>query len=334
MATFNDSSTGYSGVLPDDRNEARDDGLLNQYAHMYDVIKEDRYRVHAVSDEATARENADDVLDNKIAAEATTRGKADDNLASRISPLEAKFPITTDDISDGAVTADKIADGVIPSGSDVNIIVPTTVSQKSSVDGNGFAIGPNSYTKDGIVIGNTSRAISDGIAIGTSVELTSGVAIGNHARVSASGCVALGEYSSADEDSTVSVGYTDYIASKDFNRRIVHVGTPTNDNDAATKGYVDTAISPFTSLPDMEWGYTDSFDLGANSTSAITINFSTTKTEAPSVFVMPYCNYSGSVAVHVMVAVVDTSKAVIVVTNTSSDSLHNITLDWLAISGR
>lgn len=66
----NTRSTDYNGALPDTRTEAREDGALWEYAHMYDVIKEDKQRVAAVDEETAARKAAD-------AAEAKARADAD-----------------------------------------------------------------------------------------------------------------------------------------------------------------------------------------------------------------------------------------------------------------
>ena len=63
--------------------------------------------------EASARKAADTTLQNNIDAEETTRKAADTALQASIDEVNGKFPVTTDNIADNAVTSDKIADGTI-----------------------------------------------------------------------------------------------------------------------------------------------------------------------------------------------------------------------------
>lgn len=56
---------------------------------------------------------ADTKLQNNIDAEETARKAADTTLQTSIDKVKGKFPVTTDNIVDNAITSDKIADGTI-----------------------------------------------------------------------------------------------------------------------------------------------------------------------------------------------------------------------------
>lgn len=66
---------------------------------------------------------------------------------------------------------------------------------------------------------------------------TDALAIGAGATATGNNSVALGVGSTAAEDDVISVSADNY------RRRVVNVGEPTNEADAATKGYVDEAVA-------------------------------------------------------------------------------------------
>ena len=86
-------------------------------------------------------------------------------------------------------------------------------------------------------------------------------------------------------------------------------------------------------LPDVEYGYKDVGTLAAGSTTTTSIVFDSTKTEAPMVFVTPVAN-GNNLDISAYTQYTTTTNAVIVIRNNGSVSVSNITLDYLALSGR
>lgn len=341
MAVFNDSSTGYSGVLPDDRNEARDDGLLNQYAHMYDVIKEDRYREKAIESESVERTTADATLQKNIENESGERKTAD-------SELNAHIVMTQNKIDDVVSDIEKI-NSVQPR----NVISAPTVGNYSVAIGNGASAGDScvtvgtasksTSTSVTVGVGNT---VSDGVAIGVSASASNGIAIGRGAKATSDGTCAIGDNAKATYIYSTAIGagveternYEVRVGAKNYPRYVANVKDPELAQDAVTKAYLDNRISEslatyLATLPDIDFGYTSSFDLDAGKTKIVDFYFSSYKTEAPSLFVTPYCNVS-TASLSFVVTTVGTHNASVVVTNNSTSKISNITLDWLAISGR
>lgn len=87
-------------------------------------------------------------------------------------------------------------------------------------------------------IENTSDS-SVAIGEGASVTKTQGLAIGGYSVCTGKSSVALGYNSKATEDYVVSVSNPNFA----IKRRIVNVADPTNDQDAATKVYVDNKVA-------------------------------------------------------------------------------------------
>ena len=100
-------------------------------------------------------------------------------------------------------------------------------------DNDGVAIGDGSQHNDAVrcvTIGKNSYSSSD-----------NGIAIGYNARTDNSAGIALGENSYADEvDNVLSIGNNDANHGTVFTRRIINVTDPEQDQDAATKKYVDS----------------------------------------------------------------------------------------------
>ena len=86
-------------------------------------------------------------------------------------------------------------------------------------------------------------------------------------------------------------------------------------------------------VPDIEYGYKDVGTLAAGSTTTTSIAFDSTKTEAPMVFVTPVAN-GNNLDISAYTQYTTTTSAVIVIRNNGSVSVSNITLDYLALSGR
>lgn len=126
----------------------------------------------------------------------------------------------------------------------INVIAPLNVLNAPTINNDiGIAVGHGAVagnteidTEASIAIGHSARATGNGsLAIGSpSVAAADGsAALGIETYASGNNSVAIGYQSAAEEDRTISVGNT-----RDT-RRIVNVTDPVNDQDAATKKYVD-----------------------------------------------------------------------------------------------
>lgn len=168
-------------------------------------------------------------------------------------------------------------------GTQVNNIAPLVVSTpptSSTLSGIAIGIGAKSLLDNAISIGtyagSSGSSSSNTIAIGTQAR-GAGIAVGTNAQASVSNSVAIGSYTSvarlpfnqvalgayskATEENTVSVGSGDatMALTDDMDeetrgriqaraaaatRRIVNVTDPRDAQDAATKNYVDTQLEP------------------------------------------------------------------------------------------
>ena len=151
-------------------------------------------------------------------------------------------------------------------GTTVNSIAPLTVTNLPTVRYNGLAIGDNAqalgtsanFSSTSIAIGNDSKAEDEAaIAIGTGALATGdggNLAIGFRAKtthstgISSAGSVAIGHYSTDEGKGDVfSIGNPEL----GIKRRIINVSEPQDDDDAATKGYVDNKHIEFSNTPDL-----------------------------------------------------------------------------------
>lgn len=155
-------------------------------------------------------------------------------------------------------------------GAEVNSIAPAKVSVGAeSFDGGSYdslAIGNNAradldevqyHAGSSLAVGNNSIASDQGsTAIGVSSNAISGMAIGYNSRARNNG-TALGRTAKAEGLNSVAIGSNSEatldnelsIGSDSLQRRITHVSDPTNDQDAATKKYVDTKVSEIPAGP-------------------------------------------------------------------------------------
>ena len=153
--------------------------------------------------------------------------------------------------------------GVAPN---INVLAPLTVANAAtsenaagvalgdgaSVTGAGsVAIGLNaSGTQQSVAIGG--NATTDGgtsIGLGTNAA-TGSVAIGQGASATAVSSIAIGRDAIANESYTVSFGGNESGPDVIQTSRIVNVTDPVNAQDAATKNYVDTKVTPIQEIFD------------------------------------------------------------------------------------
>lgn len=102
--------------------------------------------------------------------------------------------------------------------------------------------------------------------------------------------------------------------------------------DAKLSSDIQTLLSFCKTLPDFEYGYSDSLSILANGSTSFNITFASTKTETPQLIVSAQCN--STVNITTKVRYVTTTTATVDVYNNSATSVENVTVDWFAISGR
>lgn len=176
------------------------------------------------------------VNDNDVATKAYVDGSSG---GGSVNVVQTTGESETDVMSQKAVT-DELNNKV--NKNDDDIIIGNGASTELSEGGN-ISIGKNSISNDSssICIGEESISRYKGISLGKNIkipeETESYVSIGNDSNCSANFSVALGNNSRVYDSFTVSVG------NDTLKRRIINVDTPKNDNDVATKKYVDTSGS-------------------------------------------------------------------------------------------
>lgn len=126
----------------------------------------------------------------------------------------------------------------------------TSVMSQNAVTSMVFA---DPSTKNNVQIGGSSpSALNTSVAIGagTAAQGSRSVGIGPYANTGQSYSVALGASSSTSSGGEVSIGGAN-LGTRGYNnssyRLLTNVYDPQNDHDAATKGYVDTALQSISS---------------------------------------------------------------------------------------
>lgn len=148
----------------------------------------------------------------------------------------------------------------------INVLAPLTVANAAtSENANGVAIGDGasvsgagsvaiglsaSGTQQSVAIGSSATS-DDGVSIGLGTNSTTGsVAIGRGASATAVSSIAIGRDAIANESHTVSFGGNETEPDVIQTSRLVNVTDPVNAQDAATKNYVDTQVTPIQEIFD------------------------------------------------------------------------------------
>lgn len=148
---------------------------------------------------------------------------------------------TTDVMSQNAVTSMVFAD---PSAKQ-----KVQIGDFSSSSGNwGVAIGYNTQASNSASVGigyNANASGNGGVAILGKAQAANSIGIGYNATASAAGAIALGSNSSSSVQGQMSIGTSN--TSQGYNssnyRLLTGLYDPQSAHDAATKGYVDTAVA-------------------------------------------------------------------------------------------
>ena len=126
-------------------------------------------------------------------------------------------------------------------------------SYGSSKPGKNISIGASSITQgtESISIGSSANAYavkSMSIGSGAYTGAEDAIAIGTDAKANYSGSIAIGQSSETSESNCVSVGCEPTVYPGTVpTRKIINVSNPENDQDAATKIYVDEKVSSISS---------------------------------------------------------------------------------------
>lgn len=178
-----------------------------------------------IDEEATARKNADASLESTLTGEI-------DHVMSALEERIAAIP-TINSIQPGEVNA-------APYGYELSTSV---------VIGAGAHAGSSDSAGSNVAIGaDASIAYDRSVAIGYQADCAeASVSIGANAKAEGVDVVAIGGNASAAADSAVALGssamalepYTVSVGNEETTRRIINVSDPVDDQDAATKAYVD-----------------------------------------------------------------------------------------------
>lgn len=156
--------------------------------------------------------------------------------------------------SQGAIAlgAQSVAEGnsaiAIGRGSEATSIGEISIGGNANGGNQSITIGDSAKNAESsVAIGYRVKGADRSVVVGSQAAITAGpgaVAIGAETAVSAARSVALGYASKATEGAVVSVGSGDPSDDRQATRRIVNVTDPRDAQDAATKNYVDTQLTP------------------------------------------------------------------------------------------
>jgi len=164
-----------------------------------------------------------------------------DTAGSAINVVQATGTSTTDVMSQNAVTSMVFAD-------------PSTkqkikIGDNTSVVGSfgvGIGYGANAGSSAGVAVGYNAKADTNGaVAIIGHASGSNSLAFGYNAKASGTGSIAIGSNSSASSQGEINVGTSNTgqgYSSSNY-RLLTGLYDPQSDHDAATKGYVDTAVA-------------------------------------------------------------------------------------------
>lgn len=107
-------------------------------------------------------------------------------------------------------------------------------------------------------------------------------------------------------------------------------GADQDASDAVSLSKLGTIVA---STPSMEYGTSNSVSVSAGSHTVVDVTFGTAKTEAPVVFTSLQCPTAGANIIATVQSVTN-AQASIVVVNLGTTDVSDVTVDWLALSGR
>lgn len=213
-------------ALPSDSDMSKTDIPLIKQA----IDAGDTAEISAKEAAASAKEAA---ASAKEAESAVTGVVSFNGRQGAVSPASGDY--TPDMVGLNSIAPYKVA--TTPTASGTNAIAVGSNTKATGARSVGIGQSVTASGAEAVAIGTgASAANSDTVAVGhlaTAKTSINGVAIGANAQATGKGSVAIGYGSKATEADTVSVGA----------RRIVNVSTPTGDNDAANKAYVDSVDS-------------------------------------------------------------------------------------------